>query len=210
MSRFPDEGRCSSRSRSPPRDEREGSSPRDARLDDVFRHAKPHRDVAIVTAGIDAPEITRGIGKVFLLPTSSARVAVKRYRAVTWQRSPERPDATGSGNSTTARSAARRTAAARPIRPSYVFRTWPRDEGDSDAANVNSVPHGSKSKRHRPRLSAHRRTSRSSLMVNRGSTTSAGSMPRVFAGIHRMMLLLGGTGLGRGGFFRLLLCVSFG
>ena len=109
MSRFPDEGRCSSRSRSPRRDEREGSSPRDARLDDVFRHATPHRDVAIVTAGMDAPEITRGIGKVFLLPTSSARVAVRRYRAVTWQRSPERPDATRLGNSTTARSAARRT-----------------------------------------------------------------------------------------------------
>jgi len=51
---------------------------------------------------------------------------------------------------------------------------------------------------------------RSALMVNRGTTTSAGSMPRVFAGIHRMMLLLGRTGLGRRGFFRLLLCVSFG
>ena len=43
------------------------SSPRDARLDDVFRCAKRHRSVAIVTAGMHAPEKTRGMGKVVLL-----------------------------------------------------------------------------------------------------------------------------------------------
>jgi hypothetical protein len=137
------------------------------------------------------------------------RIAAKRYCAVTRQRAIERTDDSRSGNSTTARNA-ERPEAARPTRPSYVLRTRPRDKGDSDAANINSVPHGSQSSRRQPRLPAHRRTRRSSLIVNRGSTTSAGSMPQVFAGTHRMMLLLGGTGLGCGGFFRLLLCVSFG
>jgi hypothetical protein len=54
--------------------------------------------VAIVTAGMHAPEITPGIGY-------NTHVAAKRYRAVTWQRSIERTDDSRSGNSTPARNA---------------------------------------------------------------------------------------------------------
>jgi hypothetical protein len=63
--------------------------------------------VAIVTAGIHAPEITRGTGKVILLVDMQrtytlANILAKRYRTVTCQRSAERTDNTHSGNSTTA------------------------------------------------------------------------------------------------------------
>jgi hypothetical protein len=187
------------------------SSPRGVRLDDVFRCAKRHRSVAIATADMHAPEKTRGIGKVVLL-VDRQRSSYCRLPRTAIARS-HGGDPSRSDNSTTARYAAwyaERPEAARPIRPSYALRTRPRGTGESEAANVNSVPHGSRSRRRQPRLPAHRRAHLSGLMVNRGSTASAGSVPRVFAGIHGMMLLLGGTGLGRGGFFRLLLCVTFG
>ena len=180
-----------------------------ARLDDVLRCARRHRNVAIVTAGMHAPGLTPRTGKVILLVDmryTCCRQALSRDHRAEIDR---RNDDSRSGNSTPARNT-KKPKAARPIRPSYVLRTRPRYEGDPKPASANSVGRGPRTRRRRPRLPAHRRTHPSSLMVNRGSNTSAGSVPRVFAGIHRMMLLLGGTGLSRGGFFRLLLCMSFG
>jgi hypothetical protein len=59
--------------------------------------------VAIVTAGMHAPEITRGPGKVILLVDMQRTYTLaKRYRTVKCQRSAERTGNTRSGNSTTA------------------------------------------------------------------------------------------------------------
>jgi hypothetical protein len=61
---------------------------------------------------------------------------------------------------------------------------------------TNSFPHGSQSSRRQPRLLAHRRrTWQIDPHRKRRTIASAGAVPRVFPGIHAMMLLLGGTGL---------------